>query len=353
MMQVVPAWTGRRASLLQQAYCATNEEFAAQLEVSTRMVAYWKERPDTVPLAKTRKILDNALDRANERVQAKFAALLEERDPAPVTSAVAPAARLDADKQERIRQAVHSPKRLDAASISDLDQALTGQRHADDIFGPDLILDGMSRQRDVLEKLLRDARGPHRGELARLVANWTTFVGWLHTERAARGDYTTADSYFAKGESLADEAGDGILASTATSYRGYLALLQGNHRAAIRYSMAAIATPGAHATQNAYDRLQAAQAYAGLGDTAQARALLQQTSDVVTAAGTPPGSVYWYTEPFFRMNIGLAQYSIGQHQEAADSIRSGLADLPADQQQAEWVTEYRQALDQAEAQEPG
>lgn len=341
-MQVVPTWTGRRAALLQQACCATNEEFAEHLEVSVRMVAYWKERPDTIPLAKTQKILDAALDRASEQVQAKFAALTGE-GPGPGRPAT-----LDADEQERTRQAIHTPSRLDAATMTDLDRALDGQRRLDDIFGPDSIIGPMSSQQDVLEKLLRDTRGPHRRELARLVANWTTFVGWLHAER---GNLADADPYFAKAEAMAGDAGDGVLVSTATSYRGYLALLQGNPRAAIRNSMAAISIPGSHPAQHAYDYLQTAQAYASLGDTGQARVLLQQASELVTTAGQPPASVYWYTEPFFRLNIGLVQCRIGQHRDAADSIRSGLDELPADQRQADWLAEYQQALARAEARE--
>jgi tetratricopeptide (TPR) repeat protein len=152
---------------------------------------------------------------------------------------------------------------------------------------------------------------------------------------------------------MSDELGDGILASTATSYRGYLALLQGRYRAAIRDTAAALGTPGAHPTQIAYDTLQLAQSYAGLGDAREAKRLLHRASDLATNAGEPPESLYWYTEPFLRMNIGLTQHAIGQHRDAADSIRSGIAELPADQQNAGWLDEYRQALDYADAQADG
>jgi hypothetical protein len=148
---------------------------------------------------------------------------------------------------------------------------------------------------------------------------------------------------------MADEIGDGVLASTATSYRGYLALLKGQYRAAIRNTAASLATPGAHPTQLAYDSLQEAQAYSGLGDLKTAEQLLHRASDLVTGAGDPPESLYWYTEPFLRMNIGLTQHAIGQHRDAADSLASGMAGLPADQQSAEWLGEYKQALDRAHA----
>jgi tetratricopeptide (TPR) repeat protein len=90
--------------------------------------------------------------------------------------------------------------------------------------------------------------------------------------------------------------------------------------------------------------LQTAQAYADLGDKKEAQRFLAKASDLATTAGEPPASVYWYTEPFFRLNIGLAQLGIGQYREAADSLRSGIEDIPPDQRDAEWMNEYRQAL---------
>jgi hypothetical protein len=204
----------------------------------------------------------------------------------------------------------------------------------------------MKVQLDSLVTLLRDASGSYRPALAHLVADWLTFIGWLHT---ALREFPEADATFAKVEEIADELEDGILASTGTSYRGYLALLEGRNRAAVRATVAALATPGAHPTQLAYDTMQAAQAYAGLGDVSEAKNLLHRASDLVTYAGDPPESLYWYTAPFLRMNIGLTQHAIGQHRDAADSINSGMAELPADQQNAEWLDEYQQALDQAKA----
>jgi tetratricopeptide (TPR) repeat protein len=183
-----------------------------------------------------------------------------------------------------------------------------------------------------------------------LVANWMTFVGWLHT---ALREYPEADAVFASAEEMSDELGDGVLSSTATSYRGYLALLQGRYRPAIRATAAALGTPGAHPTQLAYDTLQAAQAYAGIGDLREAKSLLHRASDLVTNAGDPPESLYWYTQPFLRMNIGMAQHSIGQYRDAADSISSGMDGLPPDQLNAEWLDEYQQALNGATAQTDG
>lgn len=345
-MQLV-AWNGRRADLLRQAMRMTKESFAEKLQVSVRTVAYWRQRPDSVPQSAVQNTLDQVLENAPEQAQARFMLLLEgaeiERSPLRATSSIG----LNPDEQERMRGVLDSPARLDATAVANLTQALYAQRHAEDSLGPRIMVAPMSAQLDTYTSLLRESSGTHRAPLMQLVANWTTFIGWLHT---ALREYSEADTLFARAEEMSDEIDDGILASTATSYRGYIALLEGRYRAAVRATTAAISTPGAHPAQIAYDTLQAGQAYAGMGDIKEAKNLLHRASDLVTNAGDPPESLYWYTEPFLRMNIGLTQHSIGQHRDAVDSLRSGIAELPVDQQNAQWLEEYQQALDLANAQ---
>lgn len=356
-MQVVASWTGAYADALRQSLRMGNESFAEYLGIGIRTVAYWRKRPEMVPQPRMQDILDTALDKAPDRAKAHFANLVSEiskeaasDDPSP-SRLSAMAASLDAsgpdpDERERIRGVLQVPSRLDGATVAHLTQGLYGQRHAEDSLGPGVMIGPMKAQLEILINVLRDTSGPHKAALMHLVADWTTFIAWLYTEL---GEYSEADTVFATAEEMSDELGDGILASTATSYRGYLALLQGRYRAAIRATAAALATPAAHPAQIAYDTLQAGQAHAGLGDIREARNLLHRASDLVTSAGDPPESLYWYTEPFLRMNIGLTQHAIGQYRDAVDSIRSGIAGLPADQQNAQWLDEYQQALDHASA----
>jgi tetratricopeptide (TPR) repeat protein len=330
-----------------------NESFAEYLGVAPRTVAYWRKRPEMVPQPDKQAILDTALDKAPERAKAQFAVLVSEvssdaagTDPLTVSAdavtASLGASGADPDERARLRGVLLQPSRLDEATVAHLTQALYGQRHAEDSVGPRMMLAPMKAQLETLVTTLRGASGPHKPALVHLVANWTTFIGWLHT---ALRDYPEADTTFAIAEEMSGELEDGVLASTATSYRGYIALLQGRHRTAIRVTAAALGTPGAHPAQVAYDILQTAQAYAGLGDFREAKGLLHRASDLVTNAGDPPESLYWYTEPFLRMNIGLTQNSVGQYRDAVDSISSGIAELPADQQNAEWLEEYQQVLE--------
>jgi tetratricopeptide (TPR) repeat protein len=352
-MQVIERWTGREADALRRALRMTVDEFAVRVKANPRTVSYWHERPSSVPQAATQRALDAQLDAAPDRAKAQFAIFVGKRnmheegaEQPPSLPPTLDASGSDPDEQARVRHVLGDPSHLDVATVNYLTQGLYSNRHAEDSLGPDIMLGPMSAQLETLKELLRQATEPNKPALLHLVANWTTFIGWLHT---ALHDYRRADEVFAEAEEMSDELGDGILASTATSYRGYVALLQGRHRAAIRATSAALATPGAHSTQLAYDTLQAAQAYAGLGDMQEAKNLLHRASDLVTSAGDPPESLYWYTEPFLRMNIGLTQHAVGMHRDAVDSLTTGIAGLPADQQNAEWLDEYQEALNYAEA----
>ena len=354
-MQVIAQWTGGQADALRRALRMTIEAFAGDLGIAPRTVAYWRKQPTIIPQPAQQEALDAALEAAPDRAKAQFAMLVGEShaQDGEANGRVQPfagsldIAEIDPDEQARVRSVVHTPSHLDGATVEHLTRALYAQRHAEDTLGPKLMIGPMKAQSDTLVTLLRDASGPHRPALMHLVADWLTFIGWLHT---ALREFPEADATFGKVEEIADELEDGILASTGTSYRGYLALLEGRHRAAVRATVAALATPGAHPTQLAYDTMQAAQAYAGLGDVSEAKSLLHRASDLVTNAGDPPESLYWYTAPFLRMNIGLTQHAIGQHRDAVDSISSGIAELPADQQNAEWLDEYQQAFDRSKEQ---
>lgn len=352
-MQFIVQWTGGHADALRKSLHMPIEAFADHLGAAPRTVAEWHARPSIIPRSVWQDALDSVLEKSPERAKARFALLIGKMETnypsaSDTLTASLHAAGINPDEQERVHEVVLAPSRVDAPSIEHLTQALYGQRHAEDSLGPTLMVDPMSAQLNMLVKVLRDTSGPHRPALMHLVGNWMNFIGWLRT---ALCEYPSADAKFADAEELGDELSDGVIASTGSSYRGYVALLKGNYRSAVRSTAAALATPGAHPTQLAYESLQEAQAYAGLGDRKEAKSLLHRASDLVTGAGDPPESLYWFTEPFLRLQIGMTQQAIGQHRDAVDSLSSGMAELPADQRNAEWLGEYQQALDAARADE--
>ena len=79
-MQVVATWTGARADVLRRALRMTNESYAEHLGVAVRTVAYWRQRPETIPQPAIQDTLDAALERASDRAKAQFAALAGEAE---------------------------------------------------------------------------------------------------------------------------------------------------------------------------------------------------------------------------------------------------------------------------------
>lgn len=248
------------------------------------------------------------------------------------------------DDTDRLTAVSQRPARLDTAALDALAVVLAGQRRLEDALGPAALLTPVSGQLDAITCMLRDARGPLAERLGRLVAEWTVYTGWLHA--ALRHD-ERARALFRLGEDLADEFADGTIAAIATSFRGYVARQQGRPRAVVRASMAAMATPGGHPVQATFDRLQAAQGYAALGEADRARRLLDEAAERAADEVEPPPPVYWYSRPFFDLNIGVVQLGIGEHSDAAALLAEGLAGIPSDQAGAEWLREYESALAEA------
>jgi hypothetical protein len=248
------------------------------------------------------------------------------------------------DDKERLSLSIQRPSRLDSGVVDTLSTVLAGQRRLEDAIGPAALILPSVAQLQTISAMLREASGPHRDELARVVAEWTVFTGWLHA--ALRQD-DDAIALFNQAQDLSDDVGYGVGAALATSFTGYVARQQDRPRAVIRAASAAMETPGVHPAQKTYDKLQAAQGYARLGDKETVRRLLDQAVDLASTAGDPPEPVYWYSEPFFQLNIGMTQHGVGNHRDAVALIQAGLDNLPADQRAAEWLQEYKQALTEA------
>lgn len=271
--------------------------------------------------------------------------LFSDEEDAPVSGWRTPSVDLNGrftpDDEERLTLAVQRPSRVDTEVIDALSTILAGQRRLEDAIGPSALLGPVTMQTSSVTAVLRDASGPYRDQLARLAAEWITFTGWLHA--ATRQD-VRALTLFGQAENLAQDVGDGAAAGLATSFRGYVARQQGRPQGVIRAACAAAATPGVHRTQMTFDRLQAAQGFASLGEKETVRRLLDEAAELAQDAGEPPPAVYWYTESFFKLNIGMALLGIGEYRDAVDMLGSGLEGMPADQRGAQWIREYMQAL---------
>ncbi len=57
-VQVITRWTGGQADALRQALRMTNESYAEHLGVAVRTIAYWRKRPEIIPLSAIQETLD-------------------------------------------------------------------------------------------------------------------------------------------------------------------------------------------------------------------------------------------------------------------------------------------------------
>lgn len=254
------------------------------------------------------------------------------------------------DDRARIAHSVAAPSRIDSGTVQALADVLSAQRRLDDSVGSAVMLPGTVTQLDTVTRLARDARGRHRPRMVAVVAEWTQFAGWLHA--SVRCDQQAVD-LFSRAEDLADEAEDATMAATAVSFRGYVAWRRGRYGGMLRAARAALATPGAHVAQRTYDTLQSAQAYAALGHRDDAARYLDKASALLSGLESEQETArpwhYYYSEPFFRLQIGLAYLKLGDYRDAADHLGAGLDGLPEDQRAAEWADDYRGALAEAQA----
>ncbi|WIX99318.1 helix-turn-helix transcriptional regulator [Amycolatopsis mongoliensis] len=255
---------------------------------------------------------------------------------------------ITADDRDRIAYSVRFPGRIDEAAIGALADSLAAQRRLDDVLGPDPLIPASLAQTEMVTGLLKEVNGPLRQQLASVASEHVQFAGWLHAE--ARHD-APAVRLLEQAEELADEAEDGTLAAQALNFRGYLARQQGRPRAMIRGFLTAYNTPGAHIAQRIGDAIQAAQGYAKIDERDAALRLLDTADGMIDESSReePPPTAYWLTPTFQRLNSGLAHLALGDNDVAVDHLRTGLDNLPDDQQGAEWTNEYRDGLEQARA----
>ncbi|GAU64872.1 Xre family transcriptional regulator [Streptomyces sp. NBRC 110611] len=253
---------------------------------------------------------------------------------------------LNPDDASRVARTAAKPSRLDSGTVKALASVLTAYRRLDDVVKPESVLPATLAQMNELTSILKEARGPHRNQLAEVASEFVQFGGWMLAQ--VRDD---AQAVHLRGDALelADEIGNGMLAAQALNFKGYIARQQGHPQGIARWFTAAADTPGAHPAQRLGDILQAAAGWAELGETDHALRMVENAERLtdVAARVPPPDTAYWLTPEFNRLNLGLATLALGRYDQAADHLTAGLAGLPEDLQNAPWGWEHREALRQA------
>jgi hypothetical protein len=142
------------------------------------------------------------------------------------------------------------------------------------------------------------------------------------------------------------------LAGNALTFKGNLARMTGRVGAMIGMSQAAQRHQGVYIGQLAFAATQEACGHSMIGDHARADRMLavadHRANEIPRQAGAAPPWNY-DTPALIALERGLIQHQLGRYQVTADLIAAALADLPAEQRDAEWTEQYRCTLTEARA----
>jgi hypothetical protein len=256
----------------------TIEDFAENLGLSPRAVAYWRERPDMVQRPLGQRILDTTLERASDAVKARFDMLTSQRltvlpasdGSAPQTPPFVTSGKFSistADAKD-VLEWIESTN-TDDDFLSYFDQTIkeTAKEHAS--RPPAVLLIKVQQLHGMIQTLLRSGKQRHRQtrELLRLdadlLAHMCQLLGDVHRDEAA-------SAYAAASVGLADDAGSS--AAAAFSAQSQIARWRGNYIAAADLAARGLDSnpPSALRTLLAYQEADAAAASGEMANRARA-----------------------------------------------------------------------------------
>jgi hypothetical protein len=294
------------------------------------------------PSPKIARQLDNVLGAGGE-----LATLAEQNRPrSPLRSAEA----ITPDDGERIMAAARTPQRLDAAVVESLGTVLAAQRRLEDHVGSAVMLEPVTAQVAMATNLVTEARGPLRVPMLRVAGQYAQFAGWLNANIQRVGQ---AGRWYDRALEWATEGGDHNMVATALSMKGHAAWAAGHIAPMIGLSEAAQNTPGASPGVRALAAQQEARGHALSGDGRQADRKLDEAGALVCRAAVHPEDeppwVYFFNPDYLVMQRGLAWLYLGRYAQAAGLLAAGLAAMPAEVRESEWVAEYLARLATAHA----
>jgi hypothetical protein len=310
-MRIVDTWTGELADLLRQAFRMTIEDFALNLGVAPRTVAYWRHRPSMIPKSEQQAILDTTLERASDAVKARFALLVDRRLQASNFKPPVPGPRTEdashlRDTQEFDARAViswieSSNTSQDAIEYLRSSTTKMAEEHASQ--PPGLLLPQVLQLHRMIQALLRGGKQRFRqtAELmqldSELLAHICQLLGDVQRD-------TPALAYAHASIALADEAGTS--AAAAFSAQAQIARWRGGYTEAADLAAEGFkrSLPGPLRTLLAH---QEANAAATAGDRHRARLALDKSDVDLELGGTTYSA--WSCPParqaLYRIGVAL------------------------------------------------
>jgi transcriptional regulator with XRE-family HTH domain len=256
------------------------------------------------------------------------------------------------DDEERVILAARRPERLDREVISSLAGALAGEYRQVYQVGSVNTLKAATAQLSVVGKLTREARAPLRGEVLGVAAQYAHFTGWLN---ANTGQLADAQACFDRALGWAVESGEEDLIATTLNLKAHAAWLAGKVGPMIGLSQAAqrITSASAEVRGLAVQMEARGNALTGDGDDAnrkldEAGSLMERAAGHLRNNNEPPW-IITCRPGYLTLQRGLASLYMGRNEHAVESLSTGLAEMPAEVRQSEWIAWYLVRLAAAHA----
>lgn len=375
-MRVIASWTGGQACALQQSFRMTHEAFAAHLGIAVRTVAGWHQKPGTIPIRDIQDALETALERAPDRVKARFAQLMGSK-----SEGLAVHNALDLTDGfgwfDDVEQSVSMIDGLAAADLADGPVAgsewaasavpgviagflFSGQAWQEGRGAGGLALPAQGNgaaaagrirafthslmdldfqyggghvrrvlllyfQSEVMPLLRMQHPERVRRELFGAAAEVAELLGWSAYDAGRHG---AAQRYYAQSLRLAGEAADPVLGGRLMSSLSHQANYLGHFREALQLARAAQSAAGNRATPTVQSMFLAmeARALASLGDQAGCAAVLHRAERELDrrVPADDPEWIYYFDELEFAGEAAHCARDLGQATETRQAASAAL-----------------------------
>src|SRR3954452_21511807 len=248
-------------------------------------------------------------------------------DSAPLLPSPAPAEESD---EERLAWTLADDHRVDGDTVRYLREILVAQRHLEDAVGSIRMLPTALPVVELVEQLVRRARGPVRTALVTLVAECHEFVGRMADYN---GDRRAALHHDARAMSAAQESDDANLVGAVHGLRSHLAWGIGDAGGAIALAEAGLSDVGRlSARVEGFMAQMQGRGHAQRGEPAAAERLIDRAERLTDRGAAHPEDEPWWTYPqtperahFQRAVVCL---HLGRYAEARDLLEHARDALP-------------------------
>lgn len=226
-------------------------------------------------------------------------------------------------------------------SFAALAEVLASNRLLEDATSAGVVLPVIRHHLTTVTELAREAHLPLRKTALDLLNEYQLYRGWL---RFATGDKRGARRDFDTGMIAAVEGGSSTGIADSLSFKGYVDLHEGNPLSAASLTSAANHYEKVPINRQ-YFHLLTARSLAAVGDLADSDRELLAADKIVVNDADLNGRNYWYSPGWLTVQRGLVHATAGRTKLAIRAIEDGLAGMPPEQRNADWVRKYEDVRD--------